>query len=222
MGIRFACHACQKPLNIKNELAGKRGVCPQCKSRFRIPLQDAAHSIPIEQPALENGSKSEDDDFELGNQQDDADTTDIPAPAVATASRNLRPGMPSLLDDPVATWYVRPPSGGQYGPATGDMLRGWIDEARVTPTSLVWRDGWPQWRSAGEALVEFGVQSSAPTTKYASPSSTKDSVVTPTLSGDATIGTRKRRITQKRFIFIGTLAAISMTLIGLLIYLVGR
>ncbi|WP_161604654.1 GYF domain-containing protein [Roseiconus nitratireducens] len=54
-----------------------------------------------------------------------------------------------------ATWYVRPPSGGQYGPATGSVLKTWIAEGRVARTALLWRDGWPQWREACDALPEI-------------------------------------------------------------------
>ncbi|HBV61746.1 MAG TPA: hypothetical protein DEF45_01870, partial [Rhodopirellula sp.] len=48
MGVRFACHVCQKQLNIKRDLAGRRGVCPHCQSRFRIPLEDAEQSTPVD------------------------------------------------------------------------------------------------------------------------------------------------------------------------------
>ncbi|MFM8402200.1 MAG: GYF domain-containing protein, partial [Pirellula sp.] len=47
-----------------------------------------------------------------------------------------------LLD---ARWFVRPPSGGQYGPATTQMLLDWIAEKRVTADSLLWRDGLDTW-----------------------------------------------------------------------------
>ena len=60
-----------------------------------------------------------------------------------------------MSGDEEATWYVRPPSGGQYGPATASLLRQWISEGRVASTALLWREGWPQWRSAGEALPEY-------------------------------------------------------------------
>ena len=46
MGIRFACHECGKRLNIKNEFAGRRGVCPACSAKMRIPLSDAETSTP--------------------------------------------------------------------------------------------------------------------------------------------------------------------------------
>ena len=57
---------------------------------------------------------------------------------------------------PQAIWYVRPPSGGQYGPARGDIMRKWMGEGRVSPDSLVWREGWDDWRTAAEAFPSLG------------------------------------------------------------------
>lgn len=39
MGIRFACSACGHILNVKSELAGKRGICPKCQARLEIPQE---------------------------------------------------------------------------------------------------------------------------------------------------------------------------------------
>ena len=50
---------------------------------------------------------------------------------------------------PHATWYVRPGSGGQFGPAAGDIMRKWIGEGRVSAESMVWREGWTDWKLAG-------------------------------------------------------------------------
>ncbi|MEE3076688.1 MAG: DUF4339 domain-containing protein, partial [Planctomycetota bacterium] len=57
---------------------------------------------------------------------------------------------------PHLIWYVRPPSGGQYGPAEGDVMRQWLKEGRVTAESLVWQEGWDEWRSAIEVFPEIG------------------------------------------------------------------
>ena len=54
-----------------------------------------------------------------------------------------------IAEAPHALWYVQPPSGGQYGPASGDIMRTWISEGRITRDSLVWREGWPDWKLAG-------------------------------------------------------------------------
>jgi hypothetical protein len=250
MGIRFACHACAKSLNIKNELAGKRGVCPQCGTKFRIPSTDAPQSIPlelIESPAVQTPPELSPVAREAFSEQATApepaarveQSVDQPKATVSTETiPNAKVTAASLLDDPVAVWYVRPPSGGQYGPASGDMLRNWIQEARVTGTSLIWRDGWAQWRSASEVLSEFGAHEAnasagvstvsnaqavngAPAQRSASGVRPVDAVA-PSLSGDSSIGKLKSKRTGNRFVMIGTLAALSMTLIGVLIYLIQR
>jgi hypothetical protein len=43
MGIRFSCPNGHK-LNVKAHLAGKRGVCPECGTRFDIPVPGESQS----------------------------------------------------------------------------------------------------------------------------------------------------------------------------------
>ena len=61
-----------------------------------------------------------------------------------------------LAEAPNVVWYVRPPTGGQFGPATSDVMRNWIDEGRVSPDSLVWREGWRDWQEASEVFGQAG------------------------------------------------------------------
>ena len=161
MGIRFACHVCQRRLNIKRELAGRRGICPVCAARIRIPLVDSEKSTPVDEKPQDGvsapsriGTGSDDPprqprDEHLASDRSSADATEDP-PAGADSE-----AIDMLAEQPEATWYVRPPSGGQYGPATTELLRQWIEEGRVAATALLWREGWPQWRDAREALPEF-------------------------------------------------------------------
>jgi hypothetical protein len=78
--------------------------------------------------------------------------------APASTSAAAVPSTPALAaPDPIAeaphaVWYVRPPGGGQYGPAVGDVMRKWMVEGRVSADSLVWREGWPDWRKAGKVF----------------------------------------------------------------------
>jgi hypothetical protein len=81
------------------------------------------------------------------------------SPAVQTAVPVAAPasglaGPDPLLESPHAVWYVRPPppTGGQYGPARAEVMRRWMGEGRVSSDSLVWREGWPEWRTAGEVF----------------------------------------------------------------------
>jgi hypothetical protein len=52
-------------------------------------------------------------------------------------------------------WYVRPPSGGQFGPVDLDQLQRWIAEQRVPRDSLLLKEGWPDWRLA-EPVIAAG------------------------------------------------------------------
>jgi hypothetical protein len=52
---------------------------------------------------------------------------------------------------------VRPPSGGQFGPADGAVMRRWLGEGRVSADALVWREGWPDWKTAGPVFPSLEV-----------------------------------------------------------------
>ncbi len=93
------------------------------------------------------------------------DRTHEPPAETAGAAEKREPHRPSavatpsplaandpLIGPPNVVWYVRPASGGQYGPAAPDVLRAWIAEGRVGPDALVWREGWREWQAAGEVL----------------------------------------------------------------------
>ncbi len=98
--------------------------------------------------------------------------TQAPAGAVATATPAGAADTAAAAGaaaSPTATstiqWYVRPPTGGQYGPASDAMMQAWIAENRVTAAALVWCEGWEQWRPAGEAfprLAKAAVKSNDP------------------------------------------------------------
>jgi hypothetical protein len=60
-----------------------------------------------------------------------------------------------ISEAPEMIWYVRPPSGGQFGPATGELMRTWLTEGRVSADSLVWREGWRDWQEAGTVFPKL-------------------------------------------------------------------
>ena len=175
MGIKFHCPQGHK-LNVKSFLAGKKGVCPKCGTRVRIPTAS--------EPGLDDGAGDDDSDggkpeagpagngsAKAGGSQAVA-TVALPSalptpatqPVMPVAAPTLpipatrlpeMPAAPQGVGDPIAEapgaiWYVRPPSGGQFGPARGDVMRKWIAEGRVSSDSLVWREGWSDWQTAGK------------------------------------------------------------------------
>jgi uncharacterized protein YlaI len=167
MGIRFYCPDCGRRLNIKAFLAGKRGICPHCDSRVQIPLES---QLPVDAPKIRPTSDG---------------ASAIPA-ASATATATARSANPviqqpatlptsksapsdPITESPDSVWYVRPSAGGQYGPARGDVMRRWLTEGRVSADSMVWREGWEDWKLAGPIFPSLD----------AVPSATKPAAVKP-------------------------------------------
>ncbi len=60
-----------------------------------------------------------------------------------------------IAEAPTAVWYVRSNAGGQFGPARGEMMQQWLEERRVGPDYLVWREGWPEWRRASVVFARL-------------------------------------------------------------------
>jgi hypothetical protein len=226
MGIKFRCPNGHK-LNVKSFLAGKRGVCPDCGTTFRIPEEPGGSDIQAEpivsakggngQPDPQSPAAAEPFDCDLSKPAAAAPTPVAPAlgpsvavapvarslvtvpagmpvatgiplptspatmPAMVTAPGVMPVGIPSavpagmprpaapqtmptagdpIAEAPAAIWYVRPPSGGQYGPARGDIMRKWIAEGRVSGDSLVWREGWTDWRNAAQLFPSLAATGS--------------------------------------------------------------
>jgi hypothetical protein len=185
MGIHFSCHLCNHSLHVKDFQAGKRGKCPNCNGSFRIPAKDSDFSLALEEslsggastlvaepksmlaskskaqgrsssnvPVMDPISDSRSDHYTTETTskfrqetKSDAAKTSPPAPVSDIP--------PSLMPALEARWFVRPPSGGQYGPAPTRLLVEWIAERRVTADSLLWSEGMSQWQSAIQALPEL-------------------------------------------------------------------
>lgn len=201
MGIKFNCPNGHK-LNVKSFLAGRRGICPECDARFRIPMESGGVA-----ELVQKGDRGGEETQLTGAMQDEAADAmggylgaasfgqDFGSPLGTivnsspwTANTNADPMSPAsgartaspmgiyptaasdpLSEDPQAVWYVRPRSGGQYGPAVAEILRDWIREGRVAGDSYVWREGWADWRSASSVFPQLAglLTAGAPTAMVA-------------------------------------------------------
>jgi hypothetical protein len=128
-----------------------------------------------------------------------------------------RPAADPLAEAPQAKWYVRPPSGGQFGPAAADCMRRWVDEGRVSADSLVWREGWSDWKKSSDVFPEIGAIPSAP----AAPMPPADGGLAVATGFPATAPTATarplRRKKKSNAMAIGMLVTLSIVAVGLLV-----
>lgn len=250
MGIKFHCPNGHK-LNVKSFLAGKKGVCPKCGIRVRIPTasEEAADDSGIGAAQVAAGVA-----VAAGLPAAGANGSARPGPAVVAAPTNRLPAptmpgpvMPApampmgtavavpampvpampvpamplppavaaadpIAEAPGATWYVRPPGGGQYGPARGDVMRKWIAEGRVSSDSLVWREGWADWRNASQLFPNLASAGTAAGPVIAAPIATSS-----TPSAAARYRPRKSG-NGMAIVFLVGLAFVCVVLVGVLVY----
>ena len=170
MGIKFHCPNGHK-LNVKSFLSGKRAICPECGAKVLVPEVSTARagaSAGGQRAATSADTPSGNDSGRLEQTPDDSSPQiDLAAPQAMGAAGGSGPaaanGTPqsafghtplygAIAEAPGAVWYVRPPSGGQFGPAAGEAMRGWIEGGRVAGAALVWRAGWQEWRTASSVF----------------------------------------------------------------------
>lgn len=265
MGIKFYCHACSKRLNVKEFLAGKRGICPHCSAKVDIPWQ--SEGSPSAQPAgavphsVAAGNGSSNGAAVAARSTAPATAATVAqavpmaaAPAAsapaATSPANTAPAstaapfvtaapvqatpvvpvpaapVPAAPADPIdeapaAVWYVRPPSGGQFGPASGEIMRRWLAEGRVSADSLIWREGWADWKNAGAQFAELGGGPAAASPTAARSTPPQPAAHTPALSADTPAPGRTYPRRQKNnslaVILVVLLTLASLGLFGVLI-----
>lgn len=137
------------------------------------------------------------------------------------------------LRDPRLVWYVRTLDNQQYGPATGDVLQAWINERRIGPKTLVWREDWAAWREAGTVFPELervfsGTEGAASEASNGSSASAFASLAEAAQNSDAARrfvsndeirALRRRKRATKTFVAIAGLISLILVLLGALIYI---
>jgi hypothetical protein len=147
MGVRFQCPNGHK-LHVKAELAGKRGICPECGAKFVVPSFSGERVAEVAKPTPATISHTP---------SPAATAAEAPSVSVFIETQPSAPPPPPAAREnshaePTA-WYLRPAAGGQFGPASTEVFRQWVDEGRVAADSWVWRTGWADWKAGSEALA---------------------------------------------------------------------
>ncbi len=232
MGIKFLCPNGHK-LHVKSFLAGKRAICPQCGERVVVPAEDASNTTDVGTVSIEIATLPEKPAESLAISVRSQAAGGGPADAPSTTPG---PKPDPIAESPSAVWYVRPATGGQFGPASGEIMRNWVRDGRVGASSLVWRAGWEEWRSAADVFSELRGLLTAPLvpTPAGSPAETMPSLpqglavqhVAPTSPPQATDGSasplpqairKRRRRNEVSLMTSGVLLAIAVILIIVLL-----
>ncbi|MGD9724228.1 MAG: DUF4339 domain-containing protein [Pirellulales bacterium] len=179
MGIKFLCPNGHK-LNVKGFLSGRRAICPKCGVSLVVPkLEDQS----ADGGELVSAALAESGEFSTSS----VALAELPARQAPASPGSAADAATSATADPIgeapsAVWYVRPATGGQFGPASGDVMRAWLKDGRVGASSLVWRAGWGEWRSAAAVFPQLAGMLTAPGSPAAPPQFALPSVGAPVAS----------------------------------------
>ena len=236
MGIRFVCESCSRKLHVKTFLAGKLGICPHCNARVRIPeTQDPAGQTQVTEQHRANRVAAHQSAGTLTSEAEsvsvvpnvhDVSTVEVSArhrqatgPPVLPAAQNS-PGteeIDPINEAPAANWYVRPPSGGQFGPASGEILRSWIREGRVTADSLVWREGWEDWVAAEARFSSLSTRPQLAANEPVWEGPQPESGTQQKNGGRSATRTRRQQSRSSASAIFVTLLLITLVLLGILV-----
>lgn len=172
MGIVAFCPNGHR-IKVKDRFAGKKGICPTCQSRFRIPHRQlqaspggrpgdalglpAARAVAFDPqviatlPAVRASTAAHD----VGEPEPGRVSTE-PDVDVAEAEADLSPavadtghggGRHALLDErPDLAWCVAERGGAPSAPLETAEIRAWLESGAATSDHVVWRADWPDWR----------------------------------------------------------------------------
>lgn len=130
MGIRFLCPNGHR-LNVKEFLAGKRGICPNCDVRFLVPLESGGRVEAIEEPADALATAKAEPDRQGELQQETA----------------------AQLDG--NDWHIRNAAGAEQGPISFTQMKAMIQQGHIDVDSWLWRAGWLDWQRASDVFPEI-------------------------------------------------------------------
>ena len=116
MPIRVRCESCGKAMIVDDELAGRKGRCPNCKETIRIP--DPAGRAGGAEPEGTGASALK----PAGGKSADS---------AALAGVDFSKPLPPL------EWIVEGPAGQQCGPVDLGTVQRWVLEGKVSATAKV-------------------------------------------------------------------------------------
>jgi len=171
MGIIASCPNGHR-IKVKDDLAGKKGICPTCHAKFRIPdkhvdeapqkpaggglptarvisldplyAASLATAYPVEEADTVGASTAE---LEAAHPQPDF-------VLVSEAEPDAAPAHAALDERPDLAWCVAVRGGAPSAPLAAAALRAWLESGAATADHVVWRADWPEWRPLVEVFPD--------------------------------------------------------------------
>jgi len=164
-------------MKVKDELAGKKGLCPDCGVKFRIPLKDApavvvaapqapahvdavlpvAHFVaidPVSVAGLPRALSLEMSQTPAAVASEGAEESVPVDHEMKLEDSSERQFHPTILQDVQLVWSIAFPGGDPSEPLTAKQLQDWLDEGQATGNELVWRTDWPEWIPVRQVFPE--------------------------------------------------------------------
>ncbi len=168
MGIVSFCPQGHR-VKVKDSLAGKKGICPTCGGRFRIPqvsapppavvAAPAAAALPVatlvsldaaeadrlpralllDPPAAAPAASATVEDEQVVEATVEALEFEDDEPPAAVLH-------PVIAERPDLAWCHAVPGGTASEPLGAEAMQAWLDSGRAGAGALVWRADWPEWR----------------------------------------------------------------------------
>lgn len=173
MGIVAFCPNGHR-VKVKDEFAGRKGICPTCAARFRIPFPNPraamAPGVGSEPPAATIISRDpqlaatlpaaralpDAAAFDANDEPVDiaADFAPLPDEPAADASSTDSPPQPypALDERPDLAWCIAVRGGTPSAPLAASAMRAWLASGEVSADHVVWRQDWPDWRPVAEVF----------------------------------------------------------------------
>lgn len=142
MGIRFLCPNGHR-LNVKQDLAGERGICPECDARFTIPERS---TIPSRKQAAQLEAAEEE---VVSVAEPTAEPAAVEPPPKRDTAEQPYP------NPPLQAWYIESADGERQGPGTREEMQQWLAEERFTEGGFAWHSGWEDWKPIAEAREQL-------------------------------------------------------------------
>ena len=241
MGIRFDCPNGHH-LHVKAFLAGRRGICPDCGAKLLIPTE----SRPPQEGANSFASSVTNESIEIAIAHTRATTNPrrrrqptrrihASKPVPPPSGPDLAASTPSITSvsamheesanplpeqvSPPEVWFVRPPAGGQYGPASDATFARWIREGRIVRDAYVWREGWSSWHLVSSVTDRLpgDVSEAVLLSMTSNDANREQTAVTKASAAAAEIRRARRRSSRRHWLLAIVLLILVIALSGLLI-----